>query len=277
MSDENKKLGLLTLRNFRDIIILSLIVVVTWKLIDADLSISIKEFTFTDLLSLFMAIFAIALSVAFYFKATDTSNKFYDNSYKFTKEISEILGRIEAGFGEKLKHIDEGYTGIRDRFDQLPFNEAKAKEEVEAEKQEIEVKTKEQTDLFESLAQKAQLAETEKNALFEKMANTNKELERAKLDLRKMERNIFEHRASNEPPEKRRKAMRYLAEKIDDEIPPGLEGKFSISMMRKIFSSIKDDLYPEAIDDLLSTGIIDDDGELTKRGIQDLRLRLRKR
>ena len=39
-------------------------------------------------------------------KATDTSNNFYDNSYKFTKEISEILGRIEAGFGEKLKHID---------------------------------------------------------------------------------------------------------------------------------------------------------------------------
>src|SRR6185436_4120877 len=62
------------------------------------------------LLSLVLSVFAMALSVAFYFRATDTSNTFYDNTYKFTREMSEVLGRIEAGFGERLRHLDEGYS-----------------------------------------------------------------------------------------------------------------------------------------------------------------------
>ena len=185
---------LLTLRNARDVIVICLIGVVTWKLINADVNISIKEFSFTDLLSMFVSFFAIALSVAFYFKATETSNRFYDNSYSFTKEISEILGRIEAGFGEKLKHIDEGYAGIRDRFDQLPFDANKAKEEIEAEKEEIEKKKKEQNDLLESLAEKAKLAEAEKEELFRKMETTSKELDSAKSDLRRMQRNMYCHK-----------------------------------------------------------------------------------
>jgi len=267
---------LLTLRNARDVIVICLIGVVTWKLISSEINISIKEFSFTDLLSMFVSFFAIALSVAFYFKATETSNRFYDNSYSFTKEISEILGRIEAGFGEKLKHIDEGYAGIRDRFDQLPFDANKAKEEIEVEKEEIEKKKKEQNDLLESLAKKAKLAETEKEDLFRKMEKTHKELDSAKSDLRRMQRNMMKHESINSDPKAKHRVMNYLVERVSDEIPPGL-GPVSIGMLRRIFDNIKDDLDPTAIEDLDSTGRIDNEGQLTIRGARELEVRLKNR
>jgi archaellum component FlaC len=246
-------------------------------LFDSDISISIKEFTFTDLLSIFVSFFAIALSIAFYFKATDTSNRFYDNSYKFTKEISEILGRIEAGFGEKLKHIDEGYAGIRDRFDQIPFDANKAKKEIEAEKEEIQKKKKEQNELLENLAKRAQLAENEKQDLFRQMEKTSKELESAKSDLRRMQRNVISHESSSPSLNIRRKVLEYLVDRIQSEIPLGLEDEVSMRMLREIFSNIKDDIHPEALTDLIFTGIIDDEGELTRRGMESLLVRLRKR
>ena len=112
-----------------------LFALIAYKLAVSELSFDFSNFSFSDLLSMTLAIFAIALSVAFYFKATDTSNKFYDNTFKFTKDISSILGRIEAGFGERLKHLDEGYTGLRDKFD---GNGVVNTEEIENTKKELE-------------------------------------------------------------------------------------------------------------------------------------------
>lgn len=70
--------------------------VLIYRLATAPFSIDLTGFNFNDLLALLLALFSIGLSVAFYFKATETSNEFYDNTYRFTKDISEILGRIEA-------------------------------------------------------------------------------------------------------------------------------------------------------------------------------------
>lgn len=158
--ESNKEL--LTFKNIRDVTVIVFFSVLSFKLFGMKLSLDIKEFGFTDLLSMLLAFFAIALSVVFYFKATDTSNRFYDNSYTFTKDVSEILGRMEAGFGEKLKHLDEGYSGIRDKFDSLPFDSVKANEEVERENKEIKAKEAEQHQMLENLAKKAKLVESEK-------------------------------------------------------------------------------------------------------------------
>jgi hypothetical protein len=275
--NKNTDKPILTLRNARDVIVICLIGVVTWKLINADFNISIKEFSFTDLLSMFVSFFAIALSIAFYFKATETSNRFYDNSYTFTKDVSEILGRIEAGFGEKLKHIDEGYAGIKERIDLLPFDASKAKEEIKVEEQEIENKKKEQNDLLESFAKKAKLVQVEKDELFSKMEKTNKELDSAKDDLRRMQKNMLEHESLNADPHLRRRAMKYLADKVDSEIPQGLDGPVSRRVLYNIFENIKHELHDDAINDLHSTGIIDDEMQLTNKGRELLYLGLRKR
>lgn len=72
------------------------------------------DLDFNAFLSLVLALFSIFLSAEFYFKATDTSNKFYDNIYKFTKDIAQLLVKIESSFGQQLKSIDERQLKMND-------------------------------------------------------------------------------------------------------------------------------------------------------------------
>lgn len=111
-------------------VICSLTILFIFKTWDTDFSNVMSGFDFSDLLSLFLAMFSIGLSVLFYLKATETSNIFYDNTYRFTKDVSEILGRVEAGFGEKLKHLDEGYLGLKDAVEKIPFNPAQTEQAI---------------------------------------------------------------------------------------------------------------------------------------------------
>ena len=69
------------------------------------------QFDFPAFLSLLLALFSVALAALFYFKATDTSNAFYDNTYKFSQDVAGLLAKIESGFGERLRHLDETYKG----------------------------------------------------------------------------------------------------------------------------------------------------------------------
>jgi len=156
---------------------------IAWKLLAAPIAFNLADFKFTDLLNLLLAFFAIALSVAFYFKATDTSNQFYDNTYKFTKEFSEILGRIEAGFGERLRHLDEGYSGLRERFDKIPFDSKKAETEIREEQKEVEKKEEERNRLLENLAERAKLQDREKHELFKQLKEKDEELLKARREL----------------------------------------------------------------------------------------------
>jgi hypothetical protein len=73
----------------------------------------LQKFDFSQLLSLFLALFSIVLSAMFYFYATDTSNKFYDRTFKHTRALFETLGRIEERFGEMLKNIHEDTSETR--------------------------------------------------------------------------------------------------------------------------------------------------------------------
>lgn len=135
---------------FKFIVGLLFSILIVYKLAISDLSFDFSKFYFNALLSLLLAIFAIGLSVAFYFKATDTSNLFYDNTYKFTKEISEISGRIEAGFGERLRHLDEGYSGLVNKFDKghREQNIKETKEESEKEKQKLKSEIEERNKIL---------------------------------------------------------------------------------------------------------------------------------
>ena len=83
----------------KSIVILTFTGVISYKIITSQFNFL---FDFSSFLSLVMAFFSIGL---FYFKATETSNSFYDNTYKFTQEIAGLLVKIESGFGEKLNHL----------------------------------------------------------------------------------------------------------------------------------------------------------------------------
>jgi hypothetical protein len=188
------------------IIIIVFLSVISWRIAWSNWNMDLTKFDFSDLLALIMGLFAIAMSVAFYFKATDTSNKFYDNVYKFTQETSEILGRIEAGFGERLRHLDEGYVGLQSRFDKfssLTPAESEHKAEKNKEREEkAEAEKKEATDekqkLINHLLEKAEIDDKEKkniSAQLEKLGeqyeNAEKRLSKLKEERDQMEKEMF--------------------------------------------------------------------------------------
>ena len=135
-------------------------------------NINIMNFDFNDLLSLILAIFAILLASLFYFQATKTSNNFYDNVYKFTKDTTEILSRIEERFGEKLLHLEQGYNFIQEH---LIANYEKVKVDLNTDKEKIDVLNSEQTILIKKMIESPQedvKKEIEKS-LTEKIAELN--------------------------------------------------------------------------------------------------------
>src|SRR5690606_16157646 len=106
-------------------------------------------------------LFSVGLSALFYFKATDTSNAFYDNTYKFTKDIAELLVKIESGFGERLRNLDEGYSSMRNYLQGSGQRQSadveKTKEKLETEQQEIEKVRAERNRIVAELIEKSQL------------------------------------------------------------------------------------------------------------------------
>ncbi|MCB2215823.1 hypothetical protein [Desulfofustis glycolicus] len=126
---------------------------------------------FPTLLSLLLAFFSVGLAALFYFKATESSNVFYDNTIKFTNEIASLLVKIESGFGEKLRHLDEGYTSMRDKMDGIPRNYEieDTKTEIKKGQEELQKKLVEKDKLVEEYAAKAQLGEEEKKAFKDRL------------------------------------------------------------------------------------------------------------
>lgn len=274
MEQENTNKGtILSIQNVRDVIIIVFIAVLTFKVFSMEITLNMSEFGFTDLLSIIVAFFSIALSVAFYFKATDTSNRFYDNSYAFTKEMSEVIGRMESGFGEKLKHLDEGYTGIRDKFDRLPFDSSQTKEGLEKENAEIKKKEEEQRKTLEELAQKAHLAENEKQELFEHMNKLSRELEASKAQARKLEKRMILNESSDSDGYE---ALRYLTRALSVHKDPSVSSKSPRSSYRYLYRRYKDEIHPDAIQDLERVGLIDEDGDLTFNAVERMRMIERK-
>lgn len=256
------------------IAILVFFAICAWRLGWSDLTIDLSKFEFSDLLALILALFAVGMSVAFYFKSTDSSNQFYDNSYRFTKDVSEILGRIEAGFGERLRHLDEGYSGLKDRFDQLPFDSQKAQEEIEKEEEELNKVAAERNELLNELAQRAQLQEKEKEELFSKLGQKDDELSKAQAELRFMKRRLANAETQQvmfPDDEIPRGISRYVEREIIEQMDPELLMGAPKSMVRRKFAELKPKLHEEFLNDARRFGWFDEDGDITMLGINYFR------
>jgi len=249
--------GFLSLPFLRDLLLTGLVVVITWKVLNADFKIDLASFSFNDFLSMVLALFSMALSVAFYFKANEASNQFYDNTYKFTSEMSEILGRIEAGFGERLRHLDEGYSGMRERLDKLPYGATLS--EVKEEEEEIKRKETEQRQLIEGLAQKAQLAAHEKEALFANLAQKEGELEQARGELRQMQASLHPSTSA------RTTVTSHVVRKLKRALPAAERNKpLTSQRMRSLFNEVKAEIVDAAIEDMRRLDLLDAEDNLTR-------------
>ena len=122
-----------------------------------------NQFSFESLISLLLAFFSIFISIFFYFKADETSNRFYDTSYDFMKDVSVTLGKIEERFGEKL-------NSLNDKISHLSVEKEEKREElqtVEDEKQKV----------INELIDKAKLDASEKDAYLARLSAAEEEAE----------------------------------------------------------------------------------------------------
>jgi hypothetical protein len=78
------------------LVALSVVGVALYKIAASNITFDVQALQTSDVLAIFLAIFSVALAVMFYFKSSDESSRFYNNSYTFTKEMSEKIGRAHV-------------------------------------------------------------------------------------------------------------------------------------------------------------------------------------
>lgn len=261
----NIRNGFLSLATIRDILLIIFLIIVSWKVINSDFKINLQDFEFSDLLSMLLAFFAIWLSAAFYFKATETSNMFYDNIHKFTKDVSVILGRIEAGFGEKLRHIDDGYVGLRDKLDKIPFDINHAKEKVQQEQKELEQFEDAKKAIIEEFAQKAKLEQSEKDDLLKKLSANDESLSATKNELQALKNEIKIAEISRDSGIS---DVGYIYNNLDIEFYKRKYKHFPQKLIIELFNNGKDSIHPFVRAGMEAEGIIDSSENLTKKGVE---------
>ena len=257
----------------KDVILLALSIVIIWRIALAN--ISLNGFSFNDLLSLLLAVFSVALSVAFYFKANETSNQFYHNTYEFTKDISELLGRIESGFGERLRHIEEGTSTMNDKIGKLPGYTGPTVQQVQTEEGEVRRLKLKLNQLIADFANQAHIAENEKIELIKKLSETSEELATAKNTLMIMEKSS---NGQDEELENRRKVpplwivLRHVSRLMrkSSEMDPN-DGFISTEAVNASFEAIKGGLQVTVLRDMAAHDLVDKDFRLTERGKQRLK------
>lgn len=258
-------------QNIRDIALIALIVVVAYKVAKAPWTVNIDRFSFTDLLSLFLALFSVWLSIMFYRMADSGSQRFYDQSFRFMNDASVVLGRIEAGFGTQLNHIAGQNTELQRALMGGEFA-VKVKAQQVTEATEAVVQTAIAVSDGASLEEQARLIEglraktDELSTARAKLAQAQKELTATKIAsfaggesgiiLDFVLRQMYEiHRAASpEEPE-----------------PAHLEGE----ALNAKFRETAQGLPPHATKALLAEEFITEGGDLTVKGIDTLRKMVR--
>ena len=250
-------------------------VVLGTKLWQADFSQAYANLNFSDLLALFLALFSIALSVLFYLKATETSNVFYDNTYRFTKDVSEILGRVEAGFGEKLTHLDEGYSGLKSAVEKIPFDRKQTEKDIEEEEKQLHKVEKEREEIIENLAERARLEGEEKKKLFAQLKEQDNELTNAKRELRFLRRRMTmaeRHPRTDGSISVPRALRQHIERYVLRQIPNGLLFDAPIDVLNRHFRDVMRHVGPDKFSrDLRKFDVTDEDGDLTQGGRSLLR------
>lgn len=221
---------------------------------------------FPTLLSLLLALFSVALSALFYFKATDTSNAFYDNTYKFTKDIAELLVKIESGFGERLRHLDEGYSSMRNYL-QGPGHRQnadveKTKEKLETEQQEIEKVRTERNKIVQQLIERSQLHQAEKDQIENQLLSKEQELAHSQQEIAKLNRRltverVLRQKTANEETDLDSPIAEYTYERIVKKIGTERVIDAPTGDLRARFDDVANDLPRGYLDDLERRALFD--------------------
>lgn len=250
--------------------VLSLVAVITFKIWVTPLNITVD---FPTLLSLLLALFSVGLAALFYFKATETSNTFYDNTHNFTRDIAQLLVKMESGFGEKLRHLDEGYSSMRDYIQNMPSNseDKAARKKIEQEKEEVKKVVEERNEMISSLMERAQLHGQEREEFLSELSGKEAELEDAQKEISKLKRRqVVERMKRSRNHGSHGGFDEFVKNRVISAI--GIEvfnkpGRYIV----KAFHRVKDDLPGAFLFDMSERDYINSDEELTPEGVVYLR------
>lgn len=261
MSDKGDTPGFWSVKKVRGLSVSLLIVVLAFKLAFAEFKFDMSSFNFSDFLSLILAISAVGLSAAFYFKADESARQFYNNSYNFTKDIATILGRIEVGFGEKLSTLNKGYDDINRRLGQSTAQHVQ-EDMLEGKISSVESRLKSSIhEMFDALPKAGAEAETAQK-LRSEVEGAAIELDELRAKQSAMERLKDYHPRFTELMRRVAKvsAANFSAELSDDHL---------INLFRLISDS--PDFQVDEWTYMRSHSLVDGDDELTRKGIRFLR------
>lgn len=133
-----------------------------------------NSFSVESLISLLLAFFSIFISVFFYFKADEASNRFYETSYNFMKDVSVTLGKIEERFGEKLNSLNEKIAHLS--------------MEKEAKTEELESAEDKKQAIIDEIMQKAKLDDPQKQEYLQKLRAQDAQIADLRQELMRMRR-----------------------------------------------------------------------------------------
>tara|TARA_R110002050_G_scaffold87139_1_gene184816 strand:+ start:1270 stop:2091 length:822 start_codon:yes stop_codon:yes gene_type:complete len=189
------------IRLVREIAVIVVFSYLAIRIFSGDLSLDFTKLTASELVSILLAFFSIALSASFFFAATSASNQFYDNISKFNKDTSELLGRLD----EQIKHVNSSQKELGNRIDKqyLIQNGADSDEQSDENEEKInEIQAKWQESLNKIL-DSATIEPGEKQKLESELREKDNELNVLREDQAKIKaKKIFS-------------IKRYLKKKID--------------------------------------------------------------
>lgn len=234
-------------------------------------------FDFPTLLSLLLAFFSVGLAALFYFKATETSNTFYDNTYKFTRELAQLITKMESGFGERLRHLDEGYSSVRDHIQRMPSGERvrEAQKRLEEGEETLDKTSEERNALIMQLIDKAHLQEEEKTKFMAELREKEEQLEKTQNEMAQLKRRVTISRMKSARGQRETLLddpgfIEYTEEHVLDRIWRSGR-RMTESALKQRFSEIVESLEEGYVMDLNKWEIVDDDNELTDFGASYLR------
>jgi hypothetical protein len=255
MQSLDQKLTEITLpgliRLIREVTVVGVLAYVCVKLFSGNLSLDFGKLSSSELVSFLLAFFSIGLSAAFYFAATSQSNQFYDNVSKFSKDTSELLGRLD----EQVKGIGGRQSELKDSIDKyysrdLPKHNEAAKVEVEAKTKEVEENL---SKLVSGLLDKSNLSAAERNAFETELKAKDAEL----TALRERMRNLSTATEG---------AVRKYAQRMIEKL--GLENANNLSIDDLLLEVVKKGVAPFRRD-MLRFGFIKTETPSTSADITD--------
>jgi len=232
---------------------------------------------FPTLLSLLLALFSVVLASLFYFKATDTSNTFYDNTYKFTTDVAQLLAKIESGFGERLRHLDEGYSSMRSHIESGPVKHSdeidKAKKNLESERQELNKVVQERDLIIQTLVDRSALDSAEKERVLAELKTKQDEVEEAQRELARIKKQLLLNRIRQHDVRVSHEDGHVMIHYTVNSVLPRLGIRKVLeapaSVIREDFENFKSDLPVGYLDDLRGRGMYTN--HLTSEGIRHLK------